>query len=93
MKLWIIDTNVVVSGLISRDPEAPTASVLNDMLTGRLIFVLSPALLAEYRAVLLRPRICERHGLNESDIDQILIEIIGLLDTFNRGLMKAGDLI
>ena len=75
MHIWIIDTNVLVSGLISRDPEAPTASVLNDMLTGRLIFVLSPALLAEYRAVLLRPRICERHGLNESDIDQILIEL------------------
>lgn len=75
MKLWIVDTNVVVSGLISRDPHAPTATVLDDMLTGRLVFVLSPTLLAEYRNVLLRPRIVNRHGLNEQEVDQILIEL------------------
>lgn len=75
MRLWIVDTNVLVSGLISRDPDAPTACAVNDMLTGRLIFVLSPALLTEYRAVLLRPRISERHGLTEAEVDQILIEL------------------
>ena len=75
MNIWIVDTNVVVSGLISREPSAPTATVLANMLTGSLVFVLSPALLAEYRNVLLRPRIVERHGLNEQEIDQILIEL------------------
>lgn len=75
MRLWIVDTNVLVSGLISRDPESPTACAINDMLAGRLIFVLSPALLAEYRAVLLRPRISERHGLTEAEVDQLLIEL------------------
>lgn len=75
MKLWIVDTNVVVSGLISRNPSSPTAQILNDMLTGDLIFLLSPALLTEYRAVLLRPAISQRHGLTEPEIDQILIEL------------------
>ena len=76
MGLWIIDTNVVVSGLISRAPDSPTAMILEDMLSGQLVFVLSPVLLAEYRAVLLRPKITERHGLAEPDLDQILIELV-----------------
>lgn len=75
MKLWIVDTNVIVSGLISRDPESPTAKILSDMLSGDMIFILSPVLLAEYRAVLLRPAISKRHGLSEPEIDQILIEL------------------
>ena len=75
MRLWIVDTNVVVSGLISSDPGSPTAKILSDMLSGDMIFVLSPALLAEYRAVLLRPAISKRHGLTEPEIDQILIEL------------------
>ena len=75
MRLWIIDTNVVVSGLISPATDSPTARILEDMLTGQLVFVLSPALLAEYRAVLLRPNITKRHGLAEPEVDQILIEL------------------
>ena len=75
MQLWIIDTNVIVAGLISRDPNSPTALILNEMLIGTMVFVLSPALLAEYRAVLLRPAITKRHGLSEPEIDQILIEL------------------
>ena len=75
MQLWIIDTNIVVSGLLSKDQKSPTAQVLNDMLSAQMIFVLSPALLAEYRAVLLRPALTQRHGLSEPEIDQILIEL------------------
>lgn len=75
MQLWIVDTNIVVSGLLSKDQKSPTAQVLNDMLSAQMIFVLSPALLAEYRAVLLRPALTERHGLSEPEIDQILIEL------------------
>ena len=75
MGLWIIDTNVVVSGLISRSPYSPTAMILENMLSGQLVFVLSPALLAEYRTVLLRLTITKRHGLTEPEVDQILIEL------------------
>ena len=75
MQLWIVDTNVIFSGLIARDPERPTAKILDEMLSGTLVFVLSPALLAEYRAVLLRPSISERHRLTDPEIDQILIEL------------------
>jgi uncharacterized protein len=70
--LAVIDTNVVVSGLITAERGSPSARILDGMLTGRLRFVVSVELLAEYRAVLLRPRICSFHRLPESDVDRVI---------------------
>lgn len=74
-RLFIIDTNVLVAGLISGEPTSPTARILDAMLDGGLLYVLSPALLTEYRAVLLRPRLRRAHGLAEAEIDTLLTEI------------------
>ena len=71
----IIDANVVVSGLLSSDSESPTARILNAMIAGDGVFILSLTLLAEYRNVLLRPRLQKRHGLTAAEIDQILEDI------------------
>ncbi len=73
--LVVIDTNVVVSGLLTSDEGASTASILNRMLTGEIRILLSVDLLAEYREVLLRPAIRSRHGLEESEVDTILTAI------------------
>ena len=51
------------------------AQVLDRMLSASLRFVLSPALLAEYRSVLLRPRIAARYGLLAHEVDTILTDI------------------
>lgn len=75
MRLAVVDTNVLVAGLITADVQSPTAQVLNEMLNGRLLFLLSPALLAEYRSVLLRPKLVALHGLAESEIDRLLTDI------------------
>jgi len=74
-RLFIIDTNVLVAGLISTAKTAPTVEILDAMLKGSILYVVSPALLQEYRTVLLRPKLCALHGLPESDVDQILAEI------------------
>lgn len=71
----VIDTNVVVSGLLTSLAASPTARILDGMLAGRFRFLLSIELLAEYRAVLLRPKIRRRHGLRPSEIEVILTEI------------------
>lgn len=71
----VIDTNVVVAGLITASTDAPTARILDGMLTGAFPFLLSEELLAEYRAVLLRPRISRLHGLTEGEMDDILAMI------------------
>jgi putative PIN family toxin of toxin-antitoxin system len=54
MRLWVIDTNVVVSGLLN--PHGPSARVLNAVLEGRITMVYDARILAEYRDVLYRPR-------------------------------------
>jgi predicted nucleic acid-binding protein len=75
LPLAMIDTNVVVSGLLTSQAEAPTALVLDAMLQARFRFLLSPTLLEEYRSVLLRPKIRSRHRLSEREIDLVLTEI------------------
>ena len=75
--LYIIDTNVLVAGLISSNPASPPVRILDAMLDGEIIYVLSPDLLAEYRAVLLRPRISKIHRLAVDEVDVLLTEIAG----------------
>jgi predicted nucleic acid-binding protein len=55
-RLWVVETNVLVAALLTAQVDRPTARTLGAMLDGSLIFLLSPALLAEYRAVLMQPR-------------------------------------
>ena len=71
----VIDTNVVVSGVLTRLAVSPTARVLDAMLNGDFRFLLSIELLAEYREVLLRPKIRRRHRLSDADVEAILTEI------------------
>lgn len=72
----IVDTNVLVSGLITTTASATTARLIDAMVSGQIRPLLSPALLDEYRAVLLRAKIVERHGLNIEQIDHLLSAII-----------------
>ena len=56
-QVFVVDTSVVVAGLIMGASQSPVALVLDAMLSGTLIFLLSAALLDEYRSVLLRPKL------------------------------------
>jgi predicted nucleic acid-binding protein len=71
-RIAVVDTNVVVSGMISGSAGGPPQRVLDAMLEGTLRFVLSVDLLAEYRCVLLRPFAAAKHGLSETEIDEVL---------------------
>lgn len=75
-KLLIVDTNIVVAGLLTSDQASPPARILDAMLEGNLLYLLSAGLLEEYSAVLRRPRIAERHGLADSEIDILLTELV-----------------
>jgi len=55
MRHWVIDTNVVVSGLLS--PHGHSARLLDAVLDGRVKLVYDARILAEYRDVLRRPRL------------------------------------
>lgn len=71
----VVDTNVVVSGILTARRESPTARIVDAMLNGGFRFLISVELLAEYREVLLRPKISRRHGLSPSEVDIILADI------------------
>ncbi|MBS3963677.1 MAG: putative toxin-antitoxin system toxin component, PIN family [Methylomonas sp.] len=75
-QIFVIDTNVLVAGLLTVDAQSPTARLLDAMLTGRVLFLLSAALLAEYRAVLLRPKLVRLHGLSTNEVDSLLEALV-----------------
>ena len=68
-RLLIIDTNVLVAGILTNNTDSPTARVVDAMLDGRLMYVLSPTLLQEYRDVMLRPKLRKLHCLSKDEAD------------------------
>ena len=71
----IVDTNVVVAGLLTKQGASPVARILDGMLGAAFPFVLSEALLAEYRAVLVRPILRKLHGLTVAGVEAILTDL------------------
>ncbi|MEO7853395.1 MAG: putative toxin-antitoxin system toxin component, PIN family [Rubrivivax sp.] len=71
----IVDTNVVVAGLLMAHEASPVARILDGMLAAALPFVVSEALLAEYRTVLVRPHLRKLHGLTVAEVDAILTDL------------------
>ena len=71
----IVDTNVVVAGLLTARADSPVARVLDGMLTAVFPYVISEALLAEYRTVLRRPAVRKAHGLTADELDTILVDL------------------
>ena len=72
--VFVVDTNVIVSGLVGAGPNSPPARILKAMLEGELLYLMSGALLAEYSTVLRRPRIARLHGLSDDQLDRLLTE-------------------
>ena len=72
---YVIDTNVVVAGLFTAHADSPVARILDSMLRATFPFVMSEALLSEYRAVLVRPKLCKLHGLSGIEVDAILTDL------------------
>ena len=71
----IVDTNVVVAGLLTAHETSPVACILDGMLAAAFPFVVSEALLAEYRTVLVRPNLRKLHGLTLTEVDAILTDL------------------
>ena len=69
----VIDTNVLVSALISSHDDAATVRVITKVLTGEVIPLYSTEIIREYNEVLRRPKF----GFDES-----LIKV--LLDAFEK---------
>lgn len=71
----IVDTNIVVAGLLTSKTDSPVALILDGMLEAAFPFVVSTVLLNEYRTVLERPALCKAHGLNAEAIERLLVAV------------------
>ena len=71
----IVDTNVVVAGLLTARADSPVARILDGMLGASFPFVISEPLLAEYRTVLVRPNLRKLHGLMVAEVEAILTDL------------------
>jgi putative PIN family toxin of toxin-antitoxin system len=71
----IVDTNVVVAGLLTPNDASNVARVLDGMLTAAFPFAVSEALLAEYRTVLVRPNVRKLHGLTVAEVETLLTDL------------------
>ena len=71
----IVDTHVVVAGLLTGNDTSPVARILDGMLAAAFPFVVSQALLAEYRTVLVRPGLRKLHGLTVAEVETLLTDI------------------
>lgn len=68
----VIDTNVVVSALISKNPLSPPVLVLREVLDGRIIPLYHPDIIEEYREVLSRKKFHLDETLIRTMIDSIV---------------------
>ncbi|MEO7935457.1 MAG: putative toxin-antitoxin system toxin component, PIN family [Dokdonella sp.] len=71
----IVDTNVVVAGLLTSREDSPVARILDGMLAAKFPFVISEALLAEYRIVLERQALRKLHGLSAGELETLMITL------------------
>ena len=76
LKPAIIDTNIIVAGLITADADSPTKKILDSMLKGEIPYLLSEELLSEYAAILYRPNLAELHRLTDTEIDILLADVV-----------------
>lgn len=85
----VVDTNVIVSGLIGADPNSPPARILDAMLAGGFIYLMSDELLTEYSCVLRRPGLVRLHGLTGEELDRLLADLVA--NAMWRAPVVAGE--
>ena len=74
-RVSIVDTNVIVSGMIG-STAGPPARILRAMLGGRVPYLMSSDLLQEYASVLRRPKLARLHGRAKEEIDRLLADLV-----------------
>ena len=68
----VIDTNVIVSALISKRDDTPPYLIVRSIFDGIITPIFNPDILNEYREVLLRPKF----NLDPSDVEAFLIAFV-----------------
>jgi predicted nucleic acid-binding protein len=78
----VVDTNVWVSA--TRQTRGPSAQLLNAWLKDRFQLIMSPAILAEHRRVLVNPRVRRGSALPDDEV-KLPAQRAGLLKVNGNG--------
>lgn len=70
-KYVVIDTNVLVSGLLTRNEFSPTLKILKLLADNTITPVYSSEIIKAYREVLLR----DKFGFSQNTVDMIINDI------------------
>jgi len=70
----VVDTNVLISALISKKPSPPL-NIYNLLKSADFLLITSPAILEELEEVINRKTIIKLHKRSQQQIDEILQEI------------------
>lgn len=68
----VIDTNVIVSALITKSPESPVLQVIQRIFSGRVCALVNDEILAEYNEVLSR----SKFGLEKETVEAVVSELL-----------------
>jgi putative PIN family toxin of toxin-antitoxin system len=71
----VLDTNVITSALLTKRLDSSPARIVQLARDGELNILASAELVDEYRDVLLRDHIRQRHGLTDEEVDILLVEL------------------
>ena len=83
----VIDTNVIISAFLSKNPEAATIKVVRAVLEGKLIPLYHKSILAEYNEVMHRPKFHLE--------DETIRKILGAIQQFGIEVypMPTGEIL
>ena len=83
----VIDTNVLVSGLLGRNPSSPTVGILNHLLTSREVItpLYCEEIFQEYENVLHR----EKFNFDRNEVEEVLKRIKDIGISSQRILSKT----
>ena len=68
----VVDTNVIVSALITKNPQSPPNLVLREMLDGKIIPLYHADIIEEYREVLSRTKFHLKEETIQKGINSII---------------------
>ena len=74
MKNVVIDTNIIVSALLTKNPLAPTAQIIDAVMDGKLRPFHSPEIIDEYRKVLSR----SHFHFNSDTVESVIAQFVGI---------------
>lgn len=81
MQKVIIDTNILVSALLSKREDSPTVQILELLFNGVILPLVSDTILEEYREVLKRKKFGFSSSLVDSLVDEIRKDALEIFST------------